>query len=593
MLSLFCYILGDDPNDIFPVEIDSSKSIGNLKDVIKAKKSPTFNNISADKLRLWKVSIAADDVFENSIDGNNFEDTTSLRPTNKLSRVFPEPLLDDHIHIVVRSPEGPFTSNIHFHDDDFCRKVFRSLWRRREDQTCIHERDGFKYLDLRKLELKFGERTQLLIRKEYIRLASEAEEVYEKYLNSPSELRPGGIVVTGQPGIGKTLFLQWLLLERLLDGKRTILRTKNDYAYFSANGFIRISEMALPPFPDIWLLADPLFGGNTPPMETGLFTIFTTSPSEKRYKEWRKQNLAKLFIMNPWTWEELNFVGSSLYDKGSIDLEKLATAFNLYGPTARNPLEYATNNTEQADLESAVERAISGVECTTLQQLTNQQGPPDVSSKILCMSADDRGMPLFRIISTHVAKKLYVSLRSRQRDKLVEWFHLFSNIPETGSAAGWIWEGYCHRTLPTLSSLQITSLDDKKMETLRLVPSRQVDFQVLREIPKKPSPGYYAPVTRNNVTFDAFSVTNNNQIVVMQFTVSSDHSPPKGEGLDALADVLSQDLRPFKGCSWLFIWIVPKGRVDSITAKLPTEGNRKAWQNQGTIKQYVATLEFN
>src|SRR5277367_1372441 len=54
-----------------------------------------------------------------------------------------------------------FTSEIGFHDDRFCHKVFDRLWRKREHQTCIQESDSFKHLDLRKLELKFGESTQL------------------------------------------------------------------------------------------------------------------------------------------------------------------------------------------------------------------------------------------------------------------------------------------------------------------------------------------------------------------------------------------------------------------------------------------------
>ena len=95
------------------------------------------------------------------------------------------------------------TSDIDFRSDRFCQKVFDSLWSKREHQTCIHERDGFMYLDLRKLELKFGESTQILIRQEYIRLASKVKEVHEKYLNIPRCARPRGVVVTGQPGIGK------------------------------------------------------------------------------------------------------------------------------------------------------------------------------------------------------------------------------------------------------------------------------------------------------------------------------------------------------------------------------------------------------
>jgi hypothetical protein len=100
---------------------------------------------------------------------------------------------------------GSLTSDIDFRGDRFCQTVFDSLWRKRENQTCIIQRDGFKYVDLRILKLKFGMSTQFLVRPEYERLEGEVIKVYEeKYLNESLFVRPRGVVVTGQPGIGKS-----------------------------------------------------------------------------------------------------------------------------------------------------------------------------------------------------------------------------------------------------------------------------------------------------------------------------------------------------------------------------------------------------
>ena len=54
MLSLFSYVLGDDPNKVFHVDIDSSKFIDHLKHAIKGEKSNAFKNVDADMLHLWK-----------------------------------------------------------------------------------------------------------------------------------------------------------------------------------------------------------------------------------------------------------------------------------------------------------------------------------------------------------------------------------------------------------------------------------------------------------------------------------------------------------------------------------------------------------
>jgi hypothetical protein len=41
---------------MFPVKIAPEESVGALKDEIKKKKSPIFDDMPADRLDLWKVS---------------------------------------------------------------------------------------------------------------------------------------------------------------------------------------------------------------------------------------------------------------------------------------------------------------------------------------------------------------------------------------------------------------------------------------------------------------------------------------------------------------------------------------------------------
>ncbi|KAG0045505.1 hypothetical protein BGZ83_009310, partial [Gryganskiella cystojenkinii] len=53
--TLFCLIDGEDTP--FSIQIPSSKTIDELKKAIKAEKTPEFDDMAADKLTLWKVSI--------------------------------------------------------------------------------------------------------------------------------------------------------------------------------------------------------------------------------------------------------------------------------------------------------------------------------------------------------------------------------------------------------------------------------------------------------------------------------------------------------------------------------------------------------
>src|ERR1700680_1715292 len=55
-LKLNCIVLGDNPRRIFPVDIERTEIVGDLKEVIKDKKRPEFDHIATDHLELWKVS---------------------------------------------------------------------------------------------------------------------------------------------------------------------------------------------------------------------------------------------------------------------------------------------------------------------------------------------------------------------------------------------------------------------------------------------------------------------------------------------------------------------------------------------------------
>jgi hypothetical protein len=49
-------VLGDDPSHIFEIKIAPTESVSALKELIKEKKSPQFDDVPADYLKLWKVS---------------------------------------------------------------------------------------------------------------------------------------------------------------------------------------------------------------------------------------------------------------------------------------------------------------------------------------------------------------------------------------------------------------------------------------------------------------------------------------------------------------------------------------------------------
>jgi hypothetical protein len=54
-LELNCWVLDDPVENVFPVEILNTKTVGALKEVIKDKKKPVLDGFPADALLLWMV----------------------------------------------------------------------------------------------------------------------------------------------------------------------------------------------------------------------------------------------------------------------------------------------------------------------------------------------------------------------------------------------------------------------------------------------------------------------------------------------------------------------------------------------------------
>ncbi|KAG0267567.1 hypothetical protein DFQ27_008612 [Actinomortierella ambigua] len=113
-LTVFCVIDGESTFNAFSVEVDPTKTVEHLKDLIKAKLSPEFDDIVAKSLTLWRVSIAdGDDDDEQPIVLDSILEKKKLEATRELSEVFETSLHKntDTIHIIVQRP--PLQGNAH------------------------------------------------------------------------------------------------------------------------------------------------------------------------------------------------------------------------------------------------------------------------------------------------------------------------------------------------------------------------------------------------------------------------------------------------------------------------------------------------
>ncbi|KAG0244255.1 hypothetical protein BG011_003001, partial [Mortierella polycephala] len=112
-LTIFCLVSGELASSAFPVELSSEKTVGALKDAIKAKQAPAFDSITANDLVLWSVSIpvSEDDDEEEEEEVpiliSNFSKDGKKKlgnPRMCLSKLFPTSP-DDNTYILIERPK--------------------------------------------------------------------------------------------------------------------------------------------------------------------------------------------------------------------------------------------------------------------------------------------------------------------------------------------------------------------------------------------------------------------------------------------------------------------------------------------------------
>ncbi|THU85815.1 hypothetical protein K435DRAFT_378695 [Dendrothele bispora CBS 962.96] len=101
-LKIFCCIAGSDRP--FSVDMLSSLTVDDLKEAIKQKRPNDLKSIDSATLDLFEVSFKSGPSLAKQVkDEVKFE--KPLKPTRKLSKIFPNEPPEKTIHIVVRLPD--------------------------------------------------------------------------------------------------------------------------------------------------------------------------------------------------------------------------------------------------------------------------------------------------------------------------------------------------------------------------------------------------------------------------------------------------------------------------------------------------------
>ena len=104
LLSLNCFILDerDDPNDIFQVVIESTKTVQNLKEAILTQRRFRDMPVDVKDLRLWSKIIPIDSNFKITIGNISLVENYFLLSMDPLSKIFPNSITGRFIHLLIR-----------------------------------------------------------------------------------------------------------------------------------------------------------------------------------------------------------------------------------------------------------------------------------------------------------------------------------------------------------------------------------------------------------------------------------------------------------------------------------------------------------
>ncbi|KAG2872456.1 hypothetical protein PC115_g24606 [Phytophthora cactorum] len=258
MVKLFCAIVGV-AGSAFEVDIDDAESVSALKDAIKAKKPNDFKDVDADKLQLFLAKtddgawLKSKDLLRmrkgeipNEVESRYMNEELE-DPTDKICSKFPSTIPDGTIHVLVVVPEqgtsAPLVSDGGVFDR--CSDPFFSKF-----QTVDEVNSWLQFPAL----LPLTERQTLYVRSSYKSIAAQA-------LTKVDPNRRKYAVITGTPGIGKSVFVYYVMWRLIKDKKRVLFITRQPPIYFDGS---TIHECKQLPYsgnqqfwsPDLWCLVD-------------------------------------------------------------------------------------------------------------------------------------------------------------------------------------------------------------------------------------------------------------------------------------------------------------------------------------------------
>ncbi|KAF8316961.1 uncharacterized protein EI90DRAFT_217367 [Cantharellus anzutake] len=419
------------------------------------------------------------------------------------------------------------------------------------------------------------------VRDEYYKLDGFVEEQRQSDVTERYRRRP--ILLIGQPGIGKTVYLTYCLVNRLAQGKPTVFSRSHSIRFaFLSSGVYLIPDNSFHLWDDPELSVAEgrdldglvLFDlSSNEKVDTSFQrwrVLVASSPKPQEVRGWIEENDVNVFYMRTWSWQEVYVCRDNAKEKR--DDEAWHIAFMKYGGSARALLDRTQRQVDR-DLDSA----ILGCSPTGLFQQAVVHEPEKYSHCLVEINplqdelggVLDRSESRTRIISPFIFAKLMKKKGWELVDSSAKDFYSCMKEPSTASTAGLMFEAIAHVYVVknTENALRVRALEDGSEQQLHLEHINRENMEVFSGVPfdKVHCPDaakYYRPVFGNLTGIDLFAFERDENhtitsVVMFQYIISPQHSV-KGKFITDLWNVLQEQHGGV--WQWKLVYVIPKDK---------------------------------
>ncbi|OBZ68928.1 hypothetical protein A0H81_11004 [Grifola frondosa] len=433
---------------------------------------------------------------------------------------------------------------------------------------------------------------------EYILIREEYDAMLREIVTWHSEVqRGGGMIITGQPGIGKSLFLIYVLFKKLLAGEPVLFQQYEPekififcetgvFTYPAREDPSDLAELAeTHGFSRAIALVDSNDQINKPPscikLPSPIFVVQTPSPAQEHRKWSKEKKHVTTRVMRPWSWPEI------LGWAERIPEDRLLEVYTKFGPSARTCYSF-TDESLVEEWEADIHAYCLSANLETIQTAfyPRYYQTTEASYKVFLLRpryADGR-LEAYDIVTPYVARILLEYWTSKQDEKTGESLAYFAVNDHSRNLAGVVFEASMHRRLLTGGEFELQQMifdredkdEEKESEETGKVnrfnftidakaSCRKVTLPVRRDVifhrDSSFDPNdYHRLAAADHSSFDAFIVdTDTNTPALFQMTLAEGRGI-RSIGLDNLQRCLGAGLEASKEKPWNFIFVVPDGQ---------------------------------